>query len=125
MSDNDQNSRTLHASRFTLHESPLSWLREIPIEDLLTNDVKFIHECCGLDILLILWENFAKMTLTISTKPLMEAKKRYIMKRFAELGKLSTKDVKDLCKLLGVGERFVYEALEEKGILHEGQEKLF
>ncbi len=107
-------------------DEKLSWVREIPIADLLTNDTKFVYECCGIDLLLTLWENFGKMTLSISTKPLTEAKKRYIRKVYAEKESFTGKDVKDLCKLLNVGERFVYEALEEKGLpVHEGQERLF
>ena len=102
-----------------MQEQPLKWVKEIEIEDLLDNDVKFIHECCGLDFLLTLWENFPKMTLYISTRPLTEAKKRYIKKHF------NGKNMKDLCRLLDVGERFIYEALKEIGIVDERQEKLF
>jgi hypothetical protein len=116
---NDQRPTTNDCGPKERAASSLDWLKEIEIEDLLENDVKFIHECCGLEMLLALWENFPKMTLHISTKPLTLAKKRYIKKHF------NGKNVKDLCRLLEVSERFVYEAAEEKGLVHPGQEKLF
>lgn len=99
-------------------ESPLDWVKELEIDDLLDNDIKFIYDSCGLDLLLQLWENFPKMTLYISTKPLTEAKKRYIKKHF------NNKNVKELCRKLDVAERFIYEAVSTSKPL-EGQETLF
>ncbi len=101
-----------------MSDHPLSWVREIEVEDLLDNDIKFIHESCGLDLLLTLWENFPKMTLYISTKALTEAKKRYVKKYF------NGKNVKELCRKLDVAERFVYEAVSTSSQL-EGQDTLF
>jgi len=97
----------------------LEWVKDIRIDDLLENDIKLVYEFCGIEMLLCLWNNFPKMTLYISTKPLTEAKKRYIKQHF------DGKNIKELCRLLDVGERFVYEALEQKGMVHEGQEQLF
>ena len=104
-----------------MNGSSLDWIKKIQIDDLLENDIKLIYDFCGLEILLCLWDNFPKMTLYISTKPLTEAKKRYIRLYY------DGKNVKDLCRLLDVGERFVYEALEQKceHNIHNGQEQLF
>jgi len=100
-------------------EGLLDWVKNIKIDDILENDIKLIYEFCGLEVLLCLWENFPKMNLYISTKPLLEAKKRYIRQHF------NGKNIKELCRLLDVSERFVYETLEQKDITHEKQEQLF
>jgi len=100
-------------------EKSLDWLKEIEIAPLLEKDTRFIYECCGIDLLIVLWENFAKMTLHISTKPLMEAKKLYIRKHF------DGKNVKELCRLLEVSDRFVYETVEKHDVIHKNQGELF
>lgn len=96
----------------------LSWLREIEIEDLLDKDVKLIHDHCGMDVLITMLVNFPSMGLYISTRPLTEAKKRYIRKHH------NGKNTKDLCRLLDVSERFIYDVLESGNNL-SGQEPLF
>ncbi len=85
--------------------SKLSWVNDIEIDDLLTGDMRLIQEWCGREILLSLLENFASMTLYISAKPLTEAKKRYIKKYY------NGKNTKELCLVLDVSERFVYEVM--------------
>jgi Mor family transcriptional regulator len=100
-------------------DKSLDWIRDVAFEDLLDKDVKLIHEWCGRDVLIALWENFSSMNLYISTKPLDRIRKRYIRKYF------TGGNVKELCARLNVSERFVYEVLEEKGVVHEGQEALF
>ncbi len=86
----------------------LDWVKEIGIEDLLCGDLKLIYEWCGFDVLLSLLANFPSMTLYISTKPFIEAKKRYIRKYY------NKKNIKELCTLLDCSERFVYEAMKGK-----------
>jgi Mor family transcriptional regulator len=96
----------------------LDWVRETGIEDLLDNDLKLVYEWCGLDVVLSLLEHFASMTIYVSTKPLNEAKKRYIRTHY------NGRNVKELCSLLSVSERFVYEAVGEARAI-EGQEGLW
>lgn len=99
-------------------DKSLSWLREIEIEDLLDKDVKLIHDHCGMDVLIAMLVNFPSMGLYISTRPLTEAKKRYIKKYH------NGANTKDLCRLLDVSERFVYDVLENGNSL-PGQDPLF
>jgi hypothetical protein len=113
---------------YTLHPTPparetapagkFDWLKGIEIADLLTGDLQLIHEWCGRDVLLALWEHCGSMTLYISQKPLVEAKKRFIRKHVETLG------VKRLCSILVCSERFVYEVMADVGRT-EGQEGLF
>jgi len=103
-----------------MSDKDLSWIRSIEIEDLLDKDVKLVHEWCGTDVLIVLWEKFSSMSIYVSTKPLDRIKKRYVRKHW------NGHNLKELCALLDVSERFVYEVLEEKsGSVHPGQEALF
>ncbi len=95
----------------------MEWLKEIEIEDLLTNDTALIATYCGMEVLLSLWENLPSMNLFISTKPLNEARKRYIKKHH------DGKNVKKLAIVLNCSERFVYEAISEKDA-EDKQQKL-
>jgi hypothetical protein len=100
----------------------LDWVRDVGIEDLLFGDLQLIHEWCGLDVLLCLLTHFPRMNLYISTKPLTEAKKRYIRQHF------NGRNLKELCSLLDVSERFVYEVMGEakgEGPGLKGQEGLW
>jgi hypothetical protein len=84
------------------------WLKEIEFEDLLTNDSNLIYTYCGFDVLVSLWGNLPSLNLFISTKPLKEARKRYIKKYY------DGKNVKKLAAVLGCGERFVYDIINDK-----------
>jgi Mor family transcriptional regulator len=86
----------------------MDWIREVEIEDLLERDTQLIAEYCGIDVLLKLWECLPGLNLYISTKPLIEAKKRYIRKFY------DGKNVKQIALILGVSERFVYEVIGGK-----------
>jgi Mor family transcriptional regulator len=89
----------------------LDWLNEIEIKDLLSHDSLLIAEHCGMSVLVKLWEGVPNLSLYISTKPLIEAKKRYIKKFF------NGANVKQIALKLEVSERFVYEVIantEEK-----------
>jgi len=99
-------------------DRPLAWLDHVEIEDLLTGDMKLVYEWCGMEVLKSLFEHFSSMTLYVSTKPLNEAKKRYIKKVY------NRHNMKELCSLLEVSERFVYETIAETRHV-EGQEGLF
>ncbi len=83
----------------------MDWINDVEIEDLLTGDTKLIAEYCGLDTLITLWQNLPSMSLFISTKPLVEAKKRYIQKFYNGM------NAKKLAAILGVSERFVYDVV--------------
>ena len=100
-------------------DKSLSWIREIEFTDLLDKDAQLVYEHCGLDVFIAVWEALPSMNLYISTKPLDRIRKRYIRKYF------TGGNVKELCARLNVSERFVYEVLEEKGVVREGQEGLF
>lgn len=102
-----------------MNDKSLTWINEIEIADLLDKDMKMIHDHCGVDVAIMLWENFSSMNIYVSTRPLDKIKKRYIKKH------CNGHNIKDLCRLLDVSERFVYEVLEEKGIIHTNQEPLF
>lgn len=83
----------------------MDWLKEIEIQDLLSNDAKLVAEHCGMEVLIKLWECLPGLHLYISTKPLVDAKKRYIREKY------DGSNVKLLAIKLGVSERFVYETL--------------
>ena len=97
----------------------LDWVRDVEIEDLLDKDVKLVYDHCGLDILIKLWEEFPSMPIYMSTSPLNQIKERYIKKY------CNGHNIKELCRLLDVSERFVYKVLEKKGVINKGQEGLF
>ncbi len=85
----------------------LDWIKELgDVSDLLDKDSALIANHCGMDTLLSLWEKLPSITLYISAKPLQAAQKRYIRAHF-EPG-----NAKQLAALLGVSERFVYEAVQ-------------
>jgi Mor family transcriptional regulator len=96
----------------------MNWIKDIDIEDLLTNDSQLIYEHCGMDVLIKLWECIPGLNLYISTKPLVEAKKRYIRKFY------NGANAKQLAIKLDVSERFVYEALQQTDAKDERQGKL-
>jgi hypothetical protein len=101
-----------------MSDKGLSWLDDVEIEDLLTGDLKLVHEWCGMDILKKLWEHFPSMNIYVTTKPLDKAKRRYVRKHF------NGHNLKDLCSKLEVSERFVYDVLEERNQLKK-QPSLF
>ncbi len=85
----------------------MDWIKEIEIDDLLVGDTKLIAEYCGLDTLIKLWENLPSMSLFISTRPLTEAKRRYIRKYY------DGTNAKRLAALLEISERFVYDVVAD------------
>lgn len=97
------------------------WLKEIPIDDLINDnaDMQIIAESCGKEVLLSLMVNLSSMGFYISTRPLTEAKKRYIRKHYGPM------TAKELARLLDVSDRFVFEAASTTDE-HDGrQHKLF
>lgn len=96
----------------------MDWIKEIEIEDLLTNDSRLIYEHCGTEVLLMLWQRLPNLNLYISTKPLMELKKRYIKKFY------NGSNLKQLAALLEVSDRFIYDVIAGNGVTDERQGKL-
>lgn len=88
----------------------LDWIKDIDFEDLLEKDTRLIAEHCGADVLLSLWANLPSVSLFISTRPLQEARKRYIRQYYT-----GPDDVKKFAARLGCSEKFVYEALSQTG----------
>jgi len=84
----------------------LDWVKEIEIKDLLEGDAKLIAVQCGIETLIKLWENLGSLSLYISGKPLMDAKKRYIKKFY------TGSNVKQLAIKLDCSEKFVYEVIK-------------
>jgi len=94
----------------------LDWLKDIDFYDLLDGDAALIADSCGVDILIKLLEELPSITLYLSTKPLTEARKRYIQKYY------DGRNTKQLARLLNCSERFIFEAVagQRKGIRDEG-----
>lgn len=95
----------------------LEWLKEIEFEDLLTNDTALVATYCGLDVLIKLWEELPSMNLFVSTKPLIEAKRRYIEKYY------DGHNAKKLAKILSCAERFVYDVVSKRQNGRQGDGK--
>lgn len=90
----------------------LEWLKDIKIADLLDNDTALIYEACGESVLFMLWEKLPNMPLYISERPLNDAKRRWIRKKFSEAHKKGEQlDVKRTARILDVSTRFVELAL--------------
>ena len=64
-----------------------------------------INESCGIDTLLQLMVNLPSITIYISHKPLMAAKKEYIKQKF------NGHNAKELAIKLSVSEKFVTETI--------------
>jgi len=85
----------------------LSWLKEIPLHDILDEDSRVILSHCGVDILILLWENFLGWNFYFSGKGLKRAQRRYIEyyhKKYT---------ARELARKLGCTERLVYKVLRE------------
>lgn len=86
----------------------MDWIKEIDYKKYLTGDLKALEEVVGIDVLLKIIKAFAKTTIYISEKPLMEMKQEYIRKKFGEIPD------KELARKLGVSERLVYKIASQK-----------
>jgi len=105
-----------------INPNELDWLKELKEEDItkeLTHDIKLIYDACGLDVLISLWLHFSSIGFYISTAPLTEIKRIYA-KRFH-----NNTNSKQLAIKLGVSERFIYAAQEEKNGSHAEDPELF
>lgn len=71
-----------------------------------------------MDVLVKLWKCVPNLSLYISTKPLIEAKKRYIREFY------NGSNVKHLAIKLDVSERFVYDVLAMTEERNDKQGKL-
>ena len=98
-----------------MSEKNLDWLDDLDLEDLLNTDdakdLRLVYVYLGKDYVKRLWETLPSINIYVSTKPLEKAKRRYIKKHF------TGSNVKELCLLLDVSERFVYNVLEERNQL--------
>lgn len=103
-------------------EKDLDWLNDIDVEDLLNTDdakdLRLVYLYLGKNFVKRLWETLPSIHIYVSTKPLEKAKRRYVKQHF------NGHNVKELCLLLDVSERFVYNVLEERNQL-VNQEPLF
>lgn len=86
----------------------MDWIKEIDYKKYLTGDLKALEEVVGIDVLLKIIKAFAKTTIYISEKPLMEMKQEYIRQNFG------FKPEKELARMLGVSERLVYKIGSQK-----------
>lgn len=84
----------------------LDWIKEINWDESLKGDLKEVANLCGIDTLLILWENFGKTNIYFSEKPLDTLRRKYIIQN-------KDKSVKELARKLEVSEMFVYNCLQE------------
>lgn len=96
----------------------MDWIKDIEIGDLLDNDAQLIAEHCGIEVLMKLWKCVPGLNIYVSTKPLTEAKKRYIRKFY------NGNNAKQLALLLNVSERFVYDVLSETDAKDDRQGRL-
>lgn len=86
----------------------LDWLNDIEWADLLSGDSRLVYDAAGPDTLLKLWASLPSINLYISEKPLDEARRRYIYKKF------DGSNTKELAALLGCSSRFVHKVLAER-----------
>ena len=113
----------------------LGWIQDMKrreVDEVLTGgssrksedpSMKLIYKNCGLDTVIILWENLPNLQLYISEKPLNELRRRYVRQNFDPEKSLAC--VKELAVLLGVSEKFIYEALAEDAKEDPRQTKMF
>lgn len=85
------------------------WIHDIEDElpELLDGDAALLLDVIGTQALAALWDKLSGVNLYVSTRPQLEAKKRYIQKHWDN-------NTKDLALRLGVTDRFVQKALREK-----------
>lgn len=92
-----------------MRSNGMDWARELgdDLLDCLDGDSALIADAVGLEGLLMIWQKLTQVSLYVSTKPQMEAKRRYI--RINHDGT----NTKELALKLGVSERFVQVAAKE------------
>lgn len=96
-------------------KSALDWLDEIEYEDLLTSDLRLILQQAGSDVLKVLLEKMPSITIYLTTRPLDEARKRYIIENY------TGRNAKQLAIKLQCSERFIHKvAAERSRLLSEG-----
>lgn len=85
----------------------MNWMKQIPYEDLLEDDLELIYEYCGEDVLLALLDKLKGQHLFLKAAPVSEAKKRYIRRNAGHLS------VKEMMARLDVSSEFVYQVLRD------------
>lgn len=87
----------------------MDWARELGAEllECLDGDAALIADAIGIEGLLMMWQKLTQVSLYVSTKPQMEAKKRYIKLKH------DGSNTKELALMLCVSERFVQMAVRD------------
>ena len=87
----------------------MDWARELgdDLLDVLDGDAARLADTIGVEGLLKLWKNFSSLSFYISSKPQMEAKRRYVRMKH------NGNNTKELALKLSVSERFVQIAVKE------------
>ncbi len=94
------------------------WLKEIEItNEMLDEDYRFIAERIGMDNLFKLLRMFDKSAVYFSMERLDKPRRVYIKKN-------ASKGVKELSRVLGVSERYIYKILHEENYVPENQLEL-
>lgn len=88
--------------------SDLDWLDEIQYDDLLTSDLKLILQEAGPTVLKILLSRLPSINIYLTTRPLDEAKKRYILDNY------TGRNAKALAIKLNCSERFIHKVAAER-----------
>ena len=87
------------------------------------SSMRMVYEDCGIETAILLWRKLSSVTIYVSERPLNELRRRYVRQNF------NPDDPENCAKVLavklGVSEKFVYEALEEKPAEDPRQCKLF
>lgn len=88
----------------------MDWLRELSDEELsgvLWGDLSLVYSTCGIDTLIALCDKLMGLSIYVSSKPLREAMKLYIRKKYDGTNR------KELAVKLGVSERFISEVIRD------------
>lgn len=95
------------------------WLKEIEITpDMLDEDYRNIAERIGVDNLFELLRLFDKSSVYFSIERLDGPRRMYIRKN------AGSKGVKELARVLGVSERYIYKVLHEENYIPDNQLEL-
>jgi hypothetical protein len=100
----------------------LEWLKKLDPKDIeknLPEDPLILYEEVGIDIFIKIWRKFGGLQFYIPNQPLNELRQIYV-KRF-----YTGSNIKQLAIDLGVTERFIEKALQEKNGSHSDDPKLF
>lgn len=96
----------------------MDWLKEITVSpDMLDEDYRYIAERIGMDNLFELIRLFDKSSVYFSAERLDKPRRAYIMKNVS-------KGVKELSRILGVSERYIYKVISDENYIPDNQIKM-